>query len=85
MDCSTTDGGLRLEAAPDCIVRDRDCAYGGYSFGGFARWAFVTTNCTAIARQNAYAERLIGSIRQEVVDHVVVLGDVTFATYCYRT
>jgi len=26
--------------------------------------------------QNAYAERLIGSIRRECVDHIIVLGEV---------
>ena len=31
------------EAAPDYIVRDRDCVYGkAFSSGGFVRWAFVT-------------------------------------------
>jgi hypothetical protein len=44
--------------------------------GGFARWAFVTDQ-TALRSpwQNGYAERLIGSIRREVLDYVVVLGE----------
>jgi hypothetical protein len=29
--------------------------------------------------QNGFAERLIGSIRRECVDHIVVLGERTFA------
>jgi transposase InsO family protein len=29
----------------------------------------------ALPWQNAFAERLIGSIRRECVDHVIVLGD----------
>jgi hypothetical protein len=29
--------------------------------------------------QNAFAERLIGSIRRECVDHMVVLGGRTYA------
>jgi hypothetical protein len=39
--------------------------------------------------QNGYAERLIGSIRRECVDHVIVLGEVhlrrilrSYAHYC---
>ena len=63
-------------ATPDYVVRDRDCAYGE---------AFVRRLCAMGIRdrptapqspwQNAYAERLIGSIRQEVLDHVVVPGE----------
>src|SRR5262245_11967013 len=30
------------EAAPDYIVRDRDCAYGDDSYGAYTRWAFAT-------------------------------------------
>src|SRR6476646_4898583 len=64
------------EAAPDYVVRDRDCAYGE---------AFVRRLCAMGIRdrpaaprspwQNAYAEGLIGSIRREVLDHIVVLGE----------
>jgi len=64
------------EAAPDYFARDRDGAYGA---------AFARRLCAMGSRdrptaprspwQNAYAERLIGSIRREVLDHVVVLGE----------
>jgi transposase InsO family protein len=76
MDCSTTDGGLRLEAGQDYIVRDRDCAY-GEAFIRRLRAMGIRDRPTAPRSpwQNAYAERLIGSIRREVLDHVVVLGE----------
>jgi len=32
-------------------------------------------NCAPLAWQNAYAERVIGSIRRECIDHVVVIGE----------
>jgi hypothetical protein len=35
-------------------------------------------------RQNGYAERLIGSIRQDCVDHVVVLASGIFVTRSNR-
>ena len=64
------------ENAPKHLIRDRDSAYGG---------AFVRRLYTMGIRdhpvaprspwQNAYAERLIGSIRRECLDHVVVLNE----------
>jgi transposase InsO family protein len=64
------------EAAPDYIVRDRDCAYGK---AYVRRLRAMGIHDRPIAPrspwQNAYAERLIGSIRREVLDHVVVLGE----------
>src|SRR5258707_1049117 len=47
-----------------------------HSSDGFARWAFATDQLHRESPwQNAYAERLIGSIRREALDHVVVLGE----------
>jgi Integrase core domain len=58
--------------APQNLIRDRDRVYG----------AAVTTDCGGSATspssspwQNGFAERLIGSIRRECVDHMVVLSE----------
>jgi hypothetical protein len=64
------------EAALDYVVRDRDCAY-GEAYVRRLRAMGIRDRPTAPRSpwQNAYAERLIGSIRREVLDHVVVLGE----------
>jgi transposase InsO family protein len=64
------------EAAPDCIVRDRDCAY-GEAYVRRLRAMGIRHRPTAPRSpwQNAHAERLIGSIRREVLDHVIVFGE----------
>src|SRR5229473_3158627 len=47
-----------------------------YLSAGFGRSAFETVRPFARSPwQNAYAERLIGSIRRECVDHIVVFGE----------
>jgi Integrase core domain len=64
------------EDALDYIVRDRDCAYGDEYVRRLR--AMGTRDRPTAPRspsQNVYAERLIGSIRREVLDHVVVLGE----------
>jgi integrase-like protein len=68
--------GCGWEAAPDYIVRDRDCVYGEV-FVRRLRAMGIRDRPTAPRSpwQNAYAERLIGSIRRDVLDHVVVLGE----------
>jgi len=64
------------DEAPDYLIRDRDASYG----------QAVTKRLTAMgirdhptaARspwQNGHAERLIGSIRRECLDHIVVFGE----------
>jgi transposase InsO family protein len=64
------------DGAPGYMIRDRDRIYG----------AVVTRRLRAMgirdkpiapasAWQNGFAERLIGSIRRECLDHVIVLGE----------
>ena len=62
------------EAAPDYVVRDRDRVY-GEAFIRRLRAMGIRDRPTAPRSpwQNAYAKRLIGSIRREVLDHIVVL------------
>jgi Integrase core domain len=64
------------ERAPDYIVRDRDCVY-GKAYVRRLRAMGIRDRPTAprSPRQNAYAERLIGSIRRELLDHIVVFGE----------
>ena len=65
-----------MDEAPRYLIRDRDGIYG----------AIVTRRLQAMGIrdkpiapaspwQNGYAERLIGSIRRECLDHVIVLGE----------
>jgi transposase InsO family protein len=62
--------------APRCLIRDRDCVY-GVAVMHRLRTMGIRDKPTAPGSpwQNGFAERLIGSIRRECVDHVVVLGE----------
>jgi transposase InsO family protein len=47
-----------------------------WSPGAFGHWASEIDRLRHARRgKNAYVERLIGSVRRECVDHVVVLGE----------
>lgn len=61
---------------PRCIIRDRDGIY-GQAFVRRLHAMGIRDHPTAPRSpwQNAYAERLIGSIRRECLDHVVVFGE----------
>ena len=65
-----------LEEAPRYLVRDRDQVY-GERFSRQAKTLEIREAVTAPRSpwQNAYAERVIGSIRRECLDHVVVIGE----------
>jgi transposase InsO family protein len=62
--------------APRYIIRDRDRIYGAV-VSRRLRAMGIRDKPTAPASpwQNGFAERLIGSIRRECLDHIVVLGE----------
>jgi transposase InsO family protein len=62
------------EPVPDYLVRDRDRVY-GQAFARRLRAMGIRDRPTAPRSpwQNGYAERLIGSIRRECLDHVIVV------------
>src|SRR6201993_3157111 len=64
------------EEAPRYLIRDRDRIYGG---GVTRRLRAMGIRDKPIAPaspwQNGFAERLIGSIRRECLDHIIVLGE----------
>ena len=78
-----------MGSAPTHLIRDRDASYG---HAVTKRLAAMGIRDHPIAPrspwQNGHAERLIGSIRRECLDHVVIFGEAhlrrvlnTYATY----
>ena len=63
------------ESAPQYLVRDRDRVY-GEAFTRRIRAMGIRDRPTAARSpwQNGHTERLIGSIRRECLDHVIVFG-----------
>ena len=64
------------DTAPRYLLRDRDGAY-GEEFCETAKWMGIREVLTAPRSpwQNAFVERLIGSIRRECLDHVMVFHE----------
>lgn len=64
------------ESSPRYLLRDRDGSY-GEKFSEAARWLGIKEVHAAAQSpwQNAYVERLIGSIRRECLDHVIALNE----------
>ena len=81
------------DSAPAYLLRDRDAVYGD-AFRKRVKGIGITEVLTAPQSpwQNPFAERLIGSIRPECLDHVVVLGErhllrilTAYFAYYHRT
>jgi transposase InsO family protein len=64
------------DEAPKYLIRDRDRIYGS-DVTRRLRAMGIRDKPTAAASpwQNGFAERLIGSIKRECVDHIIVLGE----------
>ena len=64
------------ERGPVFLIRDRDCCYGAVFVRRVRSLGFSDHPTSARSPwQNGYAERLIGSLRRECLDHVVVFGE----------
>jgi hypothetical protein len=63
------------DMAPRYMIRDRDRIYGMVVTRRLRAMGIRDTpTAPASPWQNGFAERLIGSIRRECVDHIIVLG-----------
>jgi transposase InsO family protein len=64
------------DSAPRYLLRDRDACY-GKEFHEATGWLGIREVLTAPRSpwQNPYVERLIGTIRRECLDHVIVLNE----------
>jgi transposase InsO family protein len=61
---------------PACLVRDRDAVYGA-DFARKAAGLGIRTLLTPVRapRANAIAERLVGTLRRECLDHLIVVNE----------
>jgi transposase InsO family protein len=70
------------DEAPRHLIRDRDRIYGRVVTRRLCTMGIRDKpTATASPWQNGFAERLIGSIRRECVDHIIVLGEGSYADY----
>jgi len=68
--------GFPWDTAPRYLLRDRDASYGS-EFCSRVEAMGITEVITAPRSpwQNAYVERVIGSIRRECLDHIVIFNE----------
>jgi len=80
------------DTAPRWLLHDRDAIYGDAFRRRVASMGISEVVSTPYSPwQNPYAERLIGSIRRECLDHVIILGErhlrhllTAYVTYYHR-
>jgi transposase InsO family protein len=63
------------DRAPRYLLRDRDHAFDGWRHAANTLGIDEVLTAPRSPWQNAYAERLIGSIRRECLDHVIVFNE----------
>src|SRR5688572_15417634 len=63
-------------AAPRYLMRDNDANYGPhFAAGAHGTGIAVLRTPIRAPRANAICERLIGSVRRECLDHLLILGE----------
>src|SRR5215471_18357833 len=63
------------QQAPQYVVRDRDCVYGEVFIRRLRAMGIRDRPISPRSWQNGYTERLVGSIRRDCLDHVVVFSE----------
>ena len=73
------------DSAPRYLLRDRDAVYGD-AFRRRAEGMGIAEMLTAARSpwQKPYAERMIGTIRRDLLDHVIVLGEEPLRRQLHR-
>ena len=65
-----------FDTAPRYLIRDRDCIFGEQVMRRIKSLGIEeVVTAPASPWQNAYVERVIGTLRRELLDHVVVLNE----------
>jgi putative transposase len=75
MDGSATRGGVPLAECPAILLRDRDAVYGGTFSSRVQTMGSMKSRRRLGRLGRPYVERLIGTLRRECPDHVVVLNE----------
>jgi putative transposase len=63
------------DTAPQYLVHDRDTAFHGWATTATAIGIEEVITAVRSPWQNAYAERLIGSVRRECLDHIIIVNE----------
>ena len=93
MDRPTTRNAFPWDSAPRYLSRDRDRSFGGNFTRQVQDMGIEQVSlCAAIPVQRAYIERIIGTIRRECLDHVIIFSESalyqqvkSFAEYYHRS
>ena len=75
MDRPAVHGGMWLGERPHYLIRDRDRVYGEAFTRRVRAMGRDRPTAPRSPWENGHAERLIGSIRRECLDHVIVFGE----------
>jgi putative transposase len=62
------------DSAPQYLIHDRDHAFDGIGTTANAKEIREVLTAPGAPWQNAYAERFIGSVRRECLDHVLIIN-----------
>jgi putative transposase len=76
VDRATTARGFSRSEVPRYLIRDRDHAFAWFGPTAIGMGIHEVLTAPRSPWQNAYEERVIGSIRRECLDHVIVVNEL---------